>query len=131
MGDNLSTKSFKHGTRNGYEYHHCHCEKCMKANKDYMEKWKSDHPERNAEYHRKNYFLNKEECDAESTKYRHDAQRETLDSAHHYGQQWTVPELEIASRTYLTSREVAVMLGRTIYAVGRMRQKLKKKGEVT
>jgi hypothetical protein len=44
--------------------------------------------------------------------------------AHRNGMQWTGPELELASRTDLTSNEVARMLGRTLYAVKAMRHKL-------
>lgn len=45
----------------------------------------------------------------------------TRATATKYGQQWTGAELEIATRTDLTAREAALMLGRTRKAVQNMR----------
>lgn len=53
------------------------------------------------------------------------ANDELADLAHSTGKQWTGPELEMASRTDLTARQVAQMLGRTFYAVRHMRKKLR------
>jgi hypothetical protein len=52
------------------------------------------------------------------------AQAETLERATRYRFQWTGPELELAARRDLTSKEVALMIGRTMVAVQRMRQNL-------
>lgn len=49
----------------------------------------------------------------------------TLDTAHNHGKMWTGPELEIVARDDLSARQVAVMLGRTLYAVKHARQALK------
>lgn len=51
-------------------------------------------------------------------------QESTLDGAARRGFQWTGPELEVAAREDLTSREVASMLGRTLYGVTQIRRKL-------
>lgn len=48
-----------------------------------------------------------------------------LDQATNHSKQWTGPELEIAMRDDLTARQVAAMLGRTIYAVKHMRRLVK------
>lgn len=47
--------------------------------------------------------------------------RETLRTAERNGQQWTGPELEIATRSDISVKDAAEMLGRTFYAVQRMR----------
>lgn len=49
----------------------------------------------------------------------------TLATATNHYKQWTGPELEIAARTDLTHREVAVMLGRSLLGVKGMRMKLR------
>jgi len=49
----------------------------------------------------------------------------TAETATNLGKQWTGPELEIAARSDLTAQEVALMLGRTLYAVKHARRKLK------
>ena len=49
----------------------------------------------------------------------------TLDAASRNGHHWTGPELEVAARTDLTARQVATMLGRTMFAVRTQRQKLR------
>jgi hypothetical protein len=52
-------------------------------------------------------------------------QSRTLEGATNFGKQWTGAELEIASRSELSHREVAAMLGRTFYAVRTMRRRLR------
>jgi hypothetical protein len=49
----------------------------------------------------------------------------TLDIAINHGKEWTGPELELAARSDLTAKEVASMLGRTLFAVECVRVKLK------
>jgi hypothetical protein len=52
------------------------------------------------------------------------ANSETLATATNHYKQWTGPELEIASRTDLTARQAAQMLGRTLKSVKHIRAKL-------
>lgn len=47
------------------------------------------------------------------------------DTAGNNGKQWTGPELEVAARADLSAAQVAVMLGRTLYAVKHIRQRLR------
>ncbi len=47
----------------------------------------------------------------------------TRDRAEHYKQEWTGPELEIATRSDLTAAQAARMLGRTMHGVKRVRAK--------
>lgn len=51
------------------------------------------------------------------------AQQDTLPTAHHHGYQWTGPELEVALRNDLTTREKAKILGRSYAATNTARQK--------
>lgn len=53
----------------------------------------------------------------------HNQQRATASAPSRY-KEWTGPELEIAAREDLTTREVALMLGRTFSGVKGMRAKL-------
>ena len=53
------------------------------------------------------------------------AQSRTMERARNRGQQWTGPQLEIAAREDLTAAEVAVLTGRTLYAVKHARRKLR------
>lgn len=46
------------------------------------------------------------------------------DAAHRHRQEWTGPELELVARPDLSARQVAQMLGRTLYAVRTQRHKL-------
>jgi hypothetical protein len=52
------------------------------------------------------------------------AQTETRRHASRHGQEWTGAELEVAQRPDLSTRTVAVMLGRTFYAVETQRKLL-------
>jgi hypothetical protein len=52
-------------------------------------------------------------------------QAATVDGARNGRKQWTGPELEIAARQDLTARQVAGMLGRTLYAVKHVRRQLR------
>lgn len=53
------------------------------------------------------------------------ANMNTQETAHRRGNQWTGPELEIASRTDISVTEIAKMLGRTYFAVVSKRKALK------
>lgn len=52
-------------------------------------------------------------------------QRETSEGARNHKKEWTGPELEIAARDDLSTREAAEKLGRTFRSVQTMRRKLK------
>ena len=52
-------------------------------------------------------------------------QAETLAHATRYRQQWTGPELEIVARTDLTTKQIALTLGRTRASVMHARRKLR------
>lgn len=77
-----------------YERHGCRCEVCVKAN------WQPK-----AAHARK-------------------VQAESLDAATNHYKEWTGPEMEILTRSDLTRREKAAMLGRTYDAVTNMLAKL-------
>lgn len=49
-----------------------------------------------------------------------------LESARRHNAQWTGPELELALRSDLSARQVAEMIGRTLWAVSTMRRRLRK-----
>lgn len=53
-------------------------------------------------------------------------QRETSEDARNHKKEWTGPELEIAARDDLSTREAAEKLGRTYISVETMRRKLKR-----
>jgi hypothetical protein len=55
----------------------------------------------------------------------HKIQRRTEETASRRGYEWTGPELEIAARPDLTAQQVALMLGRTLRGVRRMRDRLR------
>lgn len=59
-------------------------------------------------------------------KWQRAANRETLDRVTRHNQQWTGPEMELAARKDLSAREVAEMIGRTMWAVRTMRRRLAK-----
>jgi hypothetical protein len=65
------------------------------------------------------------EIDERSHAYRDACQAETLEQARRRGYRWTGPELELAARRDLTTKQVALMLGRTSGAVYRMRSLLR------
>jgi ParB-like chromosome segregation protein Spo0J len=85
----------EHGKLSSYYYWGCRCEACCQA------------------------------ATRVSGAYRTEAQAESLAAATNYGKQWTGPELEIAARDDLTTKEVAAMLGRSFAAVVNMRRLLR------
>lgn len=50
---------------------------------------------------------------------------QTLETATRRGFVWTGPELELIARDDLSAKEVAVMLGRTYFAVKNMQRKIR------
>lgn len=102
-----------HG-RNGYVYWGCRCATCTDANtaETYApgRVWEVGHPEEGRENSRRKWKGEQEKTLNVATRNRHE---------------WTGPELELASRTDLTARELALLLGRTYAAVKTMRYKLK------
>lgn len=61
---------------------------------------------------------------ASSREHYRSRQQASLPDAHRSGYDWTGPELEIAARTDLTTRQAAAMLGRTFAATMRARKNL-------
>lgn len=73
-------------------------------------RWTKAHPEKAAEQVRKNTVKR---------------QNATIERAHHHQQSWTGSEIELALRDDLSSREVALAIGRTLYAVRNFRHRMK------
>jgi hypothetical protein len=96
-----------HGTVSGYVRWKCRCDACLAAKRAY-------YAPRYGDTERKR-----------SRRWSRDQNDATREVATNSGKQWTGPELEIAARPDLTSREVALALGRTLAAVSTMRQKLR------
>lgn len=65
-----------------------------------------------------------DKCVASMANRRRKANEKTQSKAHHFGDEWTSAELEIAARPDLTESEVAHVLGRTLYAVRTKRQQI-------
>lgn len=51
------------------------------------------------------------------------ANAQTKSNAHHHGDQWTGPEIEMALREDLSIKELARLLGRSAYAIASIRYK--------
>jgi hypothetical protein len=85
-----------HGTLTGFRFWRCRCDLCRAANR----------------------------AARLALTLRH--QGETKPSARRHYAQWTGPELELASRRDLSTRQVAQMIGRTYWAVQTMRAALSK-----
>jgi hypothetical protein len=101
---------------------------CRKAAAAYTESYRERRRERRAERRRDGSWpvvpgSPQSNADAKS---RRDRQAETLSAAQRRYYVWTGPEMEIAAREDLTSKEVALKLGRTLYAVKTMREKLRR-----
>ena len=103
----------EHGVR-GFAYYGCRCEVCTSAHReDYRRRYAADEAFR--EKMRKRYRENYK-----------DWQQESRQMAERYGEQWTGPELELAARGDLTTRQLAQMLGRTFAAVDAMRNRIRR-----
>ena len=78
--------------------------------RDRTRRWQQENPERNRERVRR------------SAARKNAASRDT---ARHHHQEWTGPQLELAARGDLTAQQIAVMTGRTRYAVNSARRRLR------
>lgn len=78
--------------------------------------------EREREADRLYYEANIEQERTRHREYASEVHAETRENAKHHGEEWTSAQLEIAERRSLAAREVALMLGRTQYAVKRVRR---------
>lgn len=85
-----------HGTIGGRLNYQCKCEQCQDTHRRTVQAWQAK----------------------TNTALRAAARR--------HGNQWTGPELELASREDLSSRQVGEMIGRTLWAVATMRRRLTK-----
>lgn len=85
-----------HGTTSGYRFWRCRCDLCCKANGAARQALSRRHQDEAKPHARRHYA------------------------------QWTGPELELASRRDLSTRQVAQMIGRTYWAVQTMRAALSK-----
>ncbi|MCW2899003.1 MAG: hypothetical protein JWO67_1268 [Streptosporangiaceae bacterium] len=92
-----------HGA-SGYANWACRCETCTKA-------WTAH-------------------CQPAADRFVRRTQGATLEKATRSGYQWTGPELELAGRSDLTAKEVALMIGRSFYAVQNARSKLRAEPKV-
>jgi len=85
----------------------CRCEICRAANAERTARYRHTHR-------------------AAIKAVRRQDQTETAQQAHRLGYVWTGPELELAMRSDLTVKQIALMIGRTYSAVSRMREKLRR-----
>ena len=108
----------EHG-RYAYANWGCRCETCTKAHTEAsapgQARYVQNHPDRIRTAGRRQY---------------HKHQAETLDRAARRYQPWTGPELELAARTDLTAKQIALMIGRTKAGVQRMRRRLHEEPKV-
>lgn len=106
-------KDFTHGA-SGYTNWGCRCDICTKAHtkkcRPASMRWRNRNPDKAKEW-----------SDAAYAR----AQSETLERASRHYAEWTGPEMELASRTDLSAKEVALVIGRTCAAVQAMRRKLR------
>ena len=107
-----------HGRLSTYNEWGCRCEDCKAARAaDAREKYQRKHAQADARDIRDQ--RNRKLAQARKT-----WQSETNDGAWRRGEVWTGPELELAARTDLTIREIALMIGRTWAAVRWARKSL-------
>lgn len=111
----VAPKTFTHGRLYGYQKG-CRCELCKAAYAERRKKYPSTATRRRPSTEQARSYLDNDRA-------RNAAVRET--KAPRNGYQWTGPELEIASREDLTVAEIAEMTGRTLFAVRRMRSRLR------
>lgn len=89
-----------HGTEVGYSKYYCRCTPCGDAHRTYMRDYREVAP--GVTY---------------SDRWRNRVQQETGATAHHHGDEWTGPELEIiVTRDDLSLPQLARLLGRTFMA---------------
>jgi hypothetical protein len=102
-----------------YKKRGCRCDVCREAYSAYVAKrWaRMSQAQRHALY-----LKNKDRLQAWSIQ----SYEQSLADAHRHGYEWTGPELELLSRSDLSARQLAAILGRTTYAVQFQRQKLRR-----
>jgi hypothetical protein len=110
------------------EKHPRKSEPSVRTHHECVNKWRRDRRRDSSEFRdgerardAVRYQRDRERRDATSERSLLNLQAETLPTATRSGYQWTGPELEIATRSDLTVKEAARMLGRTYYAVRTMR----------
>ena len=91
-------RPIRHGTANAYDYHECRCVDCVEA-------------------HNANV--------AESRQRINEATRA---EARNHRQEWDGADIEVAMRPGLTATEAALILGRTMHAVKRIRKLYRTEG---
>lgn len=116
---------YKHGA-GAYTNWGCRCEVCVEANSKAMapvhQKYQQSNQGKINDRVRAKY-ASRPDHDYErsrSKNYREKVQTKTRPLAHRWGYEWTGPELELAARDDLTSVQIALMIGRTAYAVRTM-----------
>lgn len=113
----------------------CRCDECKHAKTESSKQWRASVRSQAATASiphgisgRQNYLCKCETCmQAQRSATRHwqrSRNDQLLDRARRHNQQWTGPELELAARRELSARQVAEMVGRTMYAVMSMRHRL-------
>ena len=105
--------SFEHG-RSGYENWGCRCEVCT-----------AERTKANAAAVLRYREANREKLNQRIDARRLPIQNQSLETARRNGFQWTGPELELIARSDLTAEQASAMLGRTYFAVVRMRRRLR------
>lgn len=103
-----------HGTQVGYRKHCCRCDACREAHAALVSRQRQKDPSRLAQRFSR-WSAAAQEANSQSR-----------NRAHRNGQQWRVPELELVARGDLTTEELAESLGRTVFAVRRVRGILKR-----
>jgi len=120
----------EHGTVAGYWQHYRRdeqiCEPCRKAQQTYSRTLEPRDPRRHAELIKQRsvarYAADPTGVRQQMKESALTQQRQTADVAHRNKSEWTGPELELLlTRDDLSNRELALMLGRTYYAVCRRR----------
>jgi hypothetical protein len=99
-----------------------HCKECSSES---GRRWRKAHPDKVREASRRYYAAHPEKAREKVRRRMAQDYAVTRDSARHHYEMWTGPQLEIAAREDLTARQVAVMTGRTLYAVYSARHRLR------
>lgn len=127
----------EHGTRSRYRRDKCRCDKCRAANAAYIgglrEKKKAelgagavpDEAVAHGVSGYANWGCRCSVCAQSRNQSFRGFQAETQAAATRHYREWTGPELEVAARTDLSARQVALMLGRTLSAVKNIRRRLR------
>jgi len=136
-------RQWAHGEA-GYSKHGCRCDVCSAANSECGRRMRAELQSRPREVvphgstGYKTYGCRCDVCTAAGAEWNRSAEhrranRESMAKAYartapqavKHGQEWTGPELETAARLELSAEAAAILLGRTIYAVRWMRDRLR------